>query len=290
MKKSALFSAGLRDMDAILGRDDRLVQKLAMAARQINARFTAVVGTPVPAVIATDYKALKKMAQKKTELPCITVETTGTHLYDRGEEAAYLALFEEFAKEKKPVKKGKVGVIGATPLNTGLSKADKIIEELKKKYNDVVCFGMDSGLDEIINVSECEKIIVISNSGIAAAEYLKEKFGIEYEFDFPCIPQNTLEKATELNGKKVLIIHQQIAANALRDKINGCKVDCASWFDINKKFAAENDIHIKNEDDLTEIVDNYDVIIGDIAFKKIIRTFKGEFIDFPHFAVSGRML
>lgn len=29
--KSALFSAGLRDMDAILGRDDRLVAKLADA-------------------------------------------------------------------------------------------------------------------------------------------------------------------------------------------------------------------------------------------------------------------
>ena len=27
LKKSALFSAGLRDMDAILGRDDRLVEK-----------------------------------------------------------------------------------------------------------------------------------------------------------------------------------------------------------------------------------------------------------------------
>lgn len=32
--KSAVFSAGLRDMDAILGRDDRLVAKLADAARQ----------------------------------------------------------------------------------------------------------------------------------------------------------------------------------------------------------------------------------------------------------------
>ena len=31
-QKSALFSAGLRDMDAILGRDDRLVEKLVNAA------------------------------------------------------------------------------------------------------------------------------------------------------------------------------------------------------------------------------------------------------------------
>lgn len=288
MKKSALFSAGLRDMDAILGRDDKLVEKLGLAASQIDARFTAVIGTPVPAVIATDYRALKRMSEKKTGLPCITVETTGTHLYDKGEEDAYIALFKEFAKEKTAVKKGKVGVIGVTPLNTGLKKADIIINNLKNKYEEVVCFGMDSGLDDIINASGCEKLIVISNSGIRSAEYLKEKFGTEYEFDFPCIPDELIEKAESLDGKKVLVIHQQIAANVLRDKIKNCSVDCASWFDIDKRFAKENDFRIKNEEDLAEIADNYDVIIGDIAFKKIIPKFKGEFADFPHFAVSGR--
>lgn len=30
-RKSAIFSAGLRDMDAILGRDDRLVAKLTLS-------------------------------------------------------------------------------------------------------------------------------------------------------------------------------------------------------------------------------------------------------------------
>ena len=52
--KSALFSAGLRDMDAILGRDDRLVEKLADAATKLDAKFAAIIGTPVPAVIGTD--------------------------------------------------------------------------------------------------------------------------------------------------------------------------------------------------------------------------------------------
>ncbi len=284
-KKSALFSAGLRDMDAILGRDDRLVEKLAKVCSQIDAKFTAVIGTPVPAVIATDLKALKRMSEQKTGLPCITVASTGTHYYDKGEEAAYLALFTEFAKEKLPVRHGKVGVIGATPLNTGLTKADRIIAELSKKYNEVVCFGMDSGLDEIIKASECEKNIVISSSGIRAAEYLKEKFGTEYEFDFPCIPENVLKKIETLTGKNVLVIHQQVAANVLGEKIKGCQVDRASWFDINDSIG-KNDIHIKDEDDFSEKSKNYDVIIGDISFKKI--GFKGEYIDFPHFAVSGR--
>ena len=38
-RKSAVFSAGLRDMDAILGRDDRLVAKLVDAADKIDANF-----------------------------------------------------------------------------------------------------------------------------------------------------------------------------------------------------------------------------------------------------------
>ena len=59
-RKSAVFSAGLRDMDAILGRDDRLVAKLVDAADKIDANFAAIVGTPVPAVIGTDYQALKR--------------------------------------------------------------------------------------------------------------------------------------------------------------------------------------------------------------------------------------
>lgn len=55
-RKSAVFSAGLRDMDAILGRDDRLVAKLVDAAEKVEAGFAAVIGTPVPAVIGTDFR------------------------------------------------------------------------------------------------------------------------------------------------------------------------------------------------------------------------------------------
>ena len=73
-------------MDAILGRDDRLVAKLADAAEKVDATFAAVIGTPVPAVIATDYLALKRMSEKKINLPILTVNTDGMEHYDKGEE------------------------------------------------------------------------------------------------------------------------------------------------------------------------------------------------------------
>lgn len=291
-KRSALFSAGLRDMDAILGRDELLVKKLSMVCEQIDARFTAVVGTPVPAVIATDMRAIERMAEKRTGLSCIALNTDGTNLYDYGEEMAYKRLFEEFVSDEYNTVKGRVGVLGATPLNTGELTADRIKEELSPEYgSDIICFGLDSGIDDVIRACECERIVVIAPSGLAAARYLNKKYNIPYDVRGCCIDKKALEAAKTLDGKKVLVIHQQFTVNALREQISGCEVTCGSWFKTVAAYKKENDVHIKGEDELVELVDNgsFDVIIADSFFKRALSTFEGQWIDLPHFAVSGRL-
>ena len=101
-EKSAIYSAGLRDMDAILGRDDRLVEKLKRTAESIgNVPFAAIIGTPVPAVIATDYHALKHMSERRTGLTTLSIDTSGMELYDTGASKAYLELFSEFTKDSE---------------------------------------------------------------------------------------------------------------------------------------------------------------------------------------------
>ena len=154
--RSAVFSAGLRDMDAILGRDDRLVAKLADAAEKLDVTFAAVIGTPVPAVIGTDYRALERMLAKKTELPVLTVNTDGMELYDRGEEKAYLALFEKFSDKNEESEdmndkdRPRIGIIGMTPQDVSdLKAADKLREKFKSQGHQAVCYGMGDGLDEV---------------------------------------------------------------------------------------------------------------------------------------------
>ena len=110
--RSAVFSAGLRDMDAILGRDEKLVSELADAAKKLNPAFACVIGTPVPSVIGTDYRALKRMAEARIGLPVLTVDTTGMELYDAGADKAYRALFGRFAETAYPAVPGRVGVLG----------------------------------------------------------------------------------------------------------------------------------------------------------------------------------
>ena len=94
-RKSAVFSAGLRDMDAVMGRDRLLVKKICRCAEKIDARFIAVIGTPVPAVIGTDLSAVKRMIEAQLSLPVLTMATDGMHLYDRGVKMAYMALLKE---------------------------------------------------------------------------------------------------------------------------------------------------------------------------------------------------
>ena len=64
-KKSAIFSAALRDLDAILGRDELLIQKTKEALGDIDAKFVGLIGTPVPAVIATDYRLMESTCMTK---------------------------------------------------------------------------------------------------------------------------------------------------------------------------------------------------------------------------------
>ncbi len=178
-QKSAIFSAGLRDMDAILGRDDRLVAKLADVVQKIDATFVAVIGTPVPAVIATDYLALKRMSEKKIKLPILTVDTDGMELYDKGEEKAFLELFKIFAIEKYQAEEDRIGILGMTPQDVSdLDAADKIRDLYQQKYGkQAVCYCMGDGLEEIREASSVSRNIVVSPAALMTAKYLEKHLG-----------------------------------------------------------------------------------------------------------------
>ncbi|PJI08216.1 MULTISPECIES: nitrogenase component 1 [Clostridium] len=296
-EKSAIFSAGLRDMDAILGRDDRLVAKLADAAKKLQAKFAAVIGTPVPSVIGTDYNAIKKMAEKKIEIPVLTIETTGMDLYDVGAEKAYIEIFKTFAKDDIAVDKGSVGVIGTIPLDmSDLGAADKIKDMLKAQgYKNVYCYGMGADLSQVEAAGNAAKNIVVAPSGLKAAQYLKERFGTPYEVNYP-LTSSILkdEMIKDFEDKKILIIHQQVIANSIRDAIRrmvSSDVTVASWFMLKSELKEVQDISLTEEDQFVRLVEqgNYDVIVGDNILKRAIPDFTGKYIDAPHFAVSGKM-
>ena len=294
-QKSAIFSAGLRDMDAILGRDDRLVAKLADAAEKVDATFAAVIGTPVPAVIATDYLALKRMSEKKINLPILTVNTDGMEHYDKGEEKAFLEPFRTFAVEKYPVDEHRIGILGMTPQDVSdLKAADKMRELFQQKYDQqAVCYGMGDGLEEIKKASSASKNIVVSPAALVAAQYLEKTFGTPYEISYPLAGE--LIPEMDYTGKKILVVHQQVIADSIRRelKARGAEiVQVADWFMMKKELREEGDVFLRDEDDYIEVVENgdFDIIFADECMKRMIPEFGGIFVNTRHFAVSGKLI
>ena len=305
-ERSAIFSAGLRDMDAILGRDDRLVAKLTDAAEKIDANFAAVIGTPVPAVIATDYRALQRMCEKKTNLPILTVDTNGMELYDVGEEKAWLTLFKTFAgkdvasqkeasEEDDSSKKMKIGVLGLTPHDVSDLKIEEKFRKSENENTHYICYGMRASIDKVKTAGSADKNLVVAPAALETAKYLEEEFGTPYEVGYPFVDELIPELGYE--RKKILIIHQQVIANAIRQEIRtrsdeqNTEVTVASWFMMKSELSEEGDLSLKEEMDYCKLVQNgnYDIVFADENMRGLVPGFKGTFVNIRHFAVSGKL-
>lgn len=305
-ERSAIFSAGLRDMDAILGRDDRLVAKLTGAAEKIDANFAAVIGTPVPAVIATDYRALQRMCEKKTNLPILTVDTNGMELYDVGEEKAWLTLFKTFAgkdvasqkeasEEDDSSKKMKIGVLGLTPHDVSDLNIEEKFRKSENENTHYICYGMRAGIDKVKTAGSADKNLVVAPAALETAKYLEKEFGTPYEVGYPFVDELIPELGYE--SKKILIIHQQVIANAIRQEIRtrsdeqNKEVTVASWFMMKSELSEEGDLSLKEEKDYCKLVQNgnYDVVFADENMRGLVPGFKGTFVNIRHFAVSGKL-
>lgn len=305
-ERSAIFSAGLRDMDAILGRDDRLVAKLTDAAEKIDANFAAVIGTPVPAVIATDYRALQRMCEKKTNLPILTVDTNGMELYDVGEEKAWLTLFKTFAgkdvasqkeasEEDDSSKKMKIGVLGLTPHDVSDLNVEEKFRKSENENTHYICYGMRAGIDKVKTAGSAGKNLVVAPAALETAKYLEKEFGTPYEVGYPFVDELIPELGYE--SKKILIIHQQVIANAIRQEIRtrsdeqNTEVTVASWFMMKSELSEEGDLSLKEEKDYCKLVQNgnYDIVFADENMRGLVPGFKGTFVNVRHFAVSGKL-
>lgn len=305
-ERSAIFSAGLRDMDAILGRDDRLVAKLTDAAEKIDANFAAVIGTPVPAVIATDYRALQRMCEKKTNLPILTVDTNGMELYDVGEEKAWLTLFKTFAgkdvasqkeasEEDDSSKKMKIGVLGLTLHDVSDLNIEEKFRKSENENTHYICYGMRAGIDKVKTAGSADKNLVVAPAALETAKYLEKEFGTPYEVGYPFVDELIPELGYE--RKKILIIHQQVIANAIRQEIRtrsdeqNTEVTVASWFMMKSEISEEGDLSLKEEKDYCKLVQNgnYDIVFADENMRGLVPGFKGTFVNIRHFAVSGKL-
>ncbi|MCC8030086.1 MAG: hypothetical protein LIO75_09910, partial [Lachnospiraceae bacterium] len=64
---------------------------------------------------------------------------------------------------------------------------------------------------------------------------------------------------------------------------------CGTWFMQRPELKEPQDVTFEREEQFVSFAEQgaFDAVVGDKWLKRALRNFRGEFIDIPHFAVSG---
>lgn len=307
-----VYCSGLREIDAVLGDDNKLINKILKANKDLNPEFIAVLGSPVPMIIGSDMNGIAKEMEMICQKPCLGFDTTGLNYYDVGASKAYLKIAERFIEDKNEKIKNSINLLGVTPLDFGIknnvSDLKNIFEENSVRVN--TCWSMGTSLDEIKNTTKAEMNVVVSVSGLEVARYLKKKFHMPYCIGIPIGEYGLSKCINSINNKdeeqsvdknslrkdKVLIIGEQVFGNSIRDilinEYNFENVDVATFFILDEEIKEKSDFVIENENLLIKKFreDKYDYILADPLLKELLpEESKAKFIDFAHVAVSSKI-
>ena len=260
--KVCFYSAAIREMDTIFGRDDKLKRKICAAAALGEYKFVALVGTPAVSVIGTDLAAAAKAVEKETGIPSFSVSTTGMENYSFGEAKAIMALVKKFMPDFS-----KSTVFGATPLNRAF-------------YDDLTAFAQKCVSKENV---------CFSPGALEACRFIKETYGIPYRLDYPESP--SLAEAAEAagNAKRILIVHQQGVGNTLREIIrrtSDAEITVGSFFLQDAEFAEKQDLFFQGEDELTAASEEADLVYADPMYRRALAA-DTRLVSFIHCALSG---
>jgi hypothetical protein len=307
--KSFVYCSKLRELDAVLGDDEKLIQKVLDAAEDLTPRFIALLGSPVPMVIGSDMPGIAREIEQRSGIPSFGFSTAGINYYDKGIRAALLSVAKRFTRPAPAKRQGHINILGITPLDFSANGNHRDLRGFLENsgWKTIASFAMGSSLDDIERSPEASVNLVVSAGGLSLGEYFLESCGIPYVCGLPLGEEGSRNLLARLSGaegskgaakksdKRVLIIHDQIIANALRDCLRldyGVdRVGTATPFGFFPALAEPGDANPGSEAEFTALVNgDFDIIFADPLFKDLLKPGSNTaFIDFPHVAVSSKL-
>lgn len=307
---SSVFCSGLRHMDAVLGNDDKLVKRIVEASESLNPRFVAVLGSPIPMVVGTDFKGIASEIEALTGIPAIGIDTRGLAYYGKGIREAGIAVIKKFIIHNASQIPGTVNLLGVTPLdfyiNSNKEDFVRLFEENGIKVT--ACYFMGMSVEDLQNSASASLNVAVSQAGIGIAKYMEKRFGIPYITGTPIGDGKELIKKAEcaLGGRyasfkpetenaRTLIVGEQIISNSIREylqrRLGYGPVCVATLYDTEAGEQAEADITVHNEYHLREMLNSgiYTTVIADPWVKQLIRRDETAFYSFAHPALSSKL-
>lgn len=315
---SFVFCSGLRHMDAILGNDNLLIDRIIKAAESLKPKFIALLGSPVPMVIGADYEGIMREVEERTGIPGLGFDTKGLAYYGKGISMAVIALIKKFC-EKKAIPENErdgINLIGVTPLDFGNKGVEKdfisFFENEGIKVN--CCFSTGHSIEAIKNSVNSKLNVVVSQSGIEVAKFMEKRYGIPYITGTPVADGKIIlskvkeylengklldsEKSVGSFSRKVLVAGDQIISRSICEAAANVHPEiefvAGTIFDFSEEESRANDIFIRDESEFRKIVNSgeFEGIISDPLAEQLLTAEskkKTKFFGLPNVAVSSKI-
>ena len=266
-KPGYVYCSGLTEIDAVMGNDDVLIEKALRAAETLHPNFIAFVGSSVPMIVGTDFEGIARETEERSGIPSFGFDCNGIRSYTEGAGKVLLELVQRFTGEKTESRG--ILLLGQLPLDDNGTEASARLKAFFPDVRASLCF--DCSFSDLRDAQNAEKIVVVSRSGLPAAEYLHKTYGIPYSIGIP------LPKAVSGHGS-ALVIGEDVRAWSLSEALGNAKA-----LDIFSKEGL-SDFHTADEDEIAAIVEGFDNVIADPVFEPMVR---GNFVPMPTVSVSG---
>jgi hypothetical protein len=304
-------------MDAIMGDDERLLEKIKRALEYTQAPCITIIGSPVPMVIGFDFKGFASLVEQRTGLPTFGFPATGLSYYDQGQRDAYLAIAKRLLREAPLKVPRRVNILGASALDGFDDEALDALEGLlgSAGLEAGAIWGARSSLKEIADSGGAGVNWVITAAALPAARYLEERYGAPFVTGLPIGRReeerilSALTAAAE--GKKperifppvkqgpagagTLILGEALCCSSLRACLEAEegeeKVAIGTFFAQGKEFLRPGDRLFMSEEDARQALARpFKAVIADPLIRDLIPEDAAPvFTPLPHRAVSGRI-
>ena len=326
--ESLIFLSGLRDIDAITGNDQKLIDDITKAAAELKPKFIAIANSPVPWLIGTDFRSICKKVEEKTGIPAFHVGTNAMHDYTVGAGDAFRALAEFLFKDRENGRKAngsparlRVNVLGMTPLDfTVRSQKDTLRKLLENAGFEVIsCWAMGDTLETLSKASEADVNLVVSSTGLSAAKFFEEKSGIPWVAGIPVhgfsdvlfealakaaesgvsqaayleVLKNASEESRRCAGGEAgrCVVGEPVtmgSAAAAMALSDGRACDIVCLTEVREGLLGKTDSIPEGEEEIRKVLGMYHEVTGDPMLRHVCRK-DADFHELPHFAYSGRV-
>lgn len=266
-RNGSVFCSGLTEIDAVMGDDNVLIEKALRASEILKPNFIAYVGSSVPMVVGTDFDGIAAETEARSGIPSFGFDCNGIRSYVEGAATVMKALVGRFCGEKTE-NRGTL-LLGLLPMDdANLEATDRVrglIPDLR------VSISYNISFDDLKDVQNAERIVVASASGLPAAKYLSERYGIPYTVGLP------LKACANPHGS-TLVIGEDVRAYSLARALGN-----ARSLDLFSKDGV-SDYHTVSEEEIRKIAKGFDNVIADPCFKPLVSC---NFVPLPTISVSG---